>query len=146
MDDIRSRIIKTAVKRAFLKERPELNDAVLAAAMIDVIISAQDNEAPNLPLMFCILTELAGRVIKQRPAPTRCDDNGRPLYNVTEAARALGLTDAETDRVRDYLRSQEAPVVNPTQTHTLKKTVFYPPKCYIHGKSKNNKTYAKTLF
>lgn len=117
--DMRRRIITTAVKRALLKDRPELDDAALAGAMIEVIISTQDNVPTSLPLMFCVLAELAARVIKQLPAPTRCDDNGRPLYNVTEAARALGLTDAETDRVRDYLRDQGVPVVNPTHTHTL---------------------------
>lgn len=106
--DMYCRIIDTAVKKALLKNRPELNDAVLVSAMIEVIISTQDNEDPNLPLMFCILTELVGRVIKQLPAPTRCDDNGRPFYNVTEVMRALGLTDAETDRVRDYLLDQGA--------------------------------------
>ncbi|MFA9948746.1 hypothetical protein [Dentiradicibacter hellwigii] len=117
--DMRRRIITTAVKRALLKDRPELDDAALAGAMIEVIISTQDTSPTSLPLMFCILTELAGRVIKQLPAPTRCDDNGRPLYNVTEAARALGLTDAETDRVRDYLRDKGVQSADPAQTHTL---------------------------
>ena len=117
--DMRRRIVETAVKRALLKGRPELDDAALAGAMIEVIISTQDNVPTSLPLMFCILTELAGRVIKQLPAPIRCDDNGSPLYSLAGIARAFGLSDAEAGQMRDYLRGQGVPVVNPVQTHTL---------------------------
>ena len=116
--DMRRRIITTAVKRALLKNRPELNDAELAGAMIDVIISTQDNAPASLPLMFTILIELVRRVIKQLPAPMRCDDNGSPLHSLVGIARALGLSDAEAGQMRDYLRDQGVPVVNPTQTQT----------------------------
>lgn len=118
MDDTRRRIIETAVKKALLKNRPELDDAALAGAMIDVIISTQDNAPASLPLMFTVLTELVGRLVKQLPAPTRCDDNGSPLYSLAGIARALGLSDAEAGQMRDYLRDQGVPVVNPTQTQT----------------------------
>ncbi len=117
--DMRRRIITTAVKRALVKNRPELNDAELAGAMIDVIISTQDNAPASLPLMFTILIELVRRVITQLPAPTRCDDNGRPLYNLTEVAHALGLPDVDIDQMRDYLRDKGVQSVDSAQTHTL---------------------------
>lgn len=122
MDDtrgMRRRIITTAVKRALVKNRPELNDAELAGAMIDVIISTQDNAPASLPLMFTILIELVRRVITQLPEPMRCDDNGSPLHSLAGIARVLGLSDAEAGQMRDYLLGQGGAVVNPIQSHTL---------------------------
>ena len=119
MVDLRSFVVAAAVKRALLKNRPRLDDATLAGAMVEAMVGAENHPASALKVMLTILTELVRRVITQLPESTRCDDQGRALYNLTEVARSLGLSDAEAGQMRDYLRDQGVQSVDPAQTHTL---------------------------
>lgn len=119
MDDTRSRIIATAVKRALLKGRGELDDATLVGVMIEAIAGAGNCPAPTLNVLFTVLTELVRRVIKQLPVPTRCDNKGRPIYSLAEVARALGIPDTEVDWMRGHLLNQGVRNADPAQTHAL---------------------------